>query len=218
MTRNLLLLGAIGPPLFLIVALVEGATRPGYDAVSMPISLLALGALGWMQTANFLVFGLLMLGFAVGLDRFLVDRPDRTRAGAALIGVFGIGIIGAGLFAADPGGGYPPGVTTGTGTGSLHDLSTLITFVALIGSGVAFSRAALRTRRRSWAVYNAASAILVLIGFVLTIIAFSSTSDISPIGGLIQRVTVVVGWLWLSLLAIDALRRSNVERSVSASG
>jgi hypothetical protein len=207
MVRLLLTFGVIGPPLFLVAALVEGATRAGYDPVHLPISLLALGDDGWMQTANFLVFGVLTLGFAIGLDRFLAGRPDRTRQGPLLIGVFAVGILGAGLFTADPGGGYPPGVTAGTGTGTLHDLATLVVFVALAGAAGVFSRAASRGGRSAWAAYSAASAVLVLMGFVATIVAYNAATDLTRVGGLIQRATVLVGWLWLTLLAIDALRR-----------
>jgi hypothetical protein len=67
----LLWCGAAGAPLFVIAFLIEGATRPGYNPVRLPISLLSLGDLGWTQTANFILDGVLMLGFAVGLGRSL---------------------------------------------------------------------------------------------------------------------------------------------------
>src|SRR2546430_6705392 len=60
-TRFLIAGGAIGPLLFIIVLLIEGATRPGYSAWHNYGSSLSLSALGWMQIANFLVCGLLTL-------------------------------------------------------------------------------------------------------------------------------------------------------------
>ena len=53
-TGWLLIGGVIGPVLFVVVFLMEGATRPGYDPMRMFVSLLSLSDLGWQQIANFL--------------------------------------------------------------------------------------------------------------------------------------------------------------------
>ena len=66
-TKTLLACGVIGGPLFVVVFLVEDATRVGYDPLRHPVSSLALSDNGWMQTANFVVTGLLALAFAAGL-------------------------------------------------------------------------------------------------------------------------------------------------------
>ena len=65
--RLLLACGAIGPLLFIVIFLIEGATRPGYSVWQDAVSALELGEGGWMQSATFNVCGLLMLGFAIGL-------------------------------------------------------------------------------------------------------------------------------------------------------
>src|ERR1700694_3143418 len=70
-TRYLIACGAIGPLLFIIVFLIEGATRPGYNAWHHYVSSLDTSDQGWMQIANFLVCGLLTLCFAVGLRQVL---------------------------------------------------------------------------------------------------------------------------------------------------
>jgi hypothetical protein len=65
--RRLLLAGGIlGSLLFTIVFLASGAARAGYDPWRQPISALSLGAGGWLQSVNFVVFGLLMACFALG--------------------------------------------------------------------------------------------------------------------------------------------------------
>jgi hypothetical protein len=173
----------------------------------MPISLLALGDLGWMQVTNFLGFGLLMAGFALGLAQSADGRADPSRWGAVLVGIFAAGIVAAGLFAADPGGGYPPSSQASSGTGTLHDLATLVVFVALIAAAAVFAWAFARKGRTRWAVYSALSSALVVLGFVLTIVAFNGTGNLSDVAGLVQRLTVLVGWTWLTLLALDARRR-----------
>src|SRR5437660_10675763 len=78
-TRLLIAGGAIGPLLFVIVLLIEGATRPGYSAWHNYGSSLSLGDQGWRQITNFIVCGLLTLGFAIGLRRAF--RTGRSSVG-----------------------------------------------------------------------------------------------------------------------------------------
>jgi hypothetical protein len=71
MTKALLVCGAIAGPLFVVGLLFEGATRANYDPLRHPVSSLALGDYGWVQSANFVVTGLLTLALSVGLRRAL---------------------------------------------------------------------------------------------------------------------------------------------------
>jgi hypothetical protein len=141
-THLLLACGVLGPPIFIIAFLVEGASRPGYDAIRLPISLLSLGDLGWTQTSNFVVDGVLIIAFAVGLRRSLTPSGWQSRLGPILIGLIGLGLIGAGIFPTDPGGGYPQGVRASVSgsTGTQHDLSTCLVFGALIAGCLVLSR------------------------------------------------------------------------------
>jgi hypothetical membrane protein len=71
LTRCLIACGAIGPLLFIIVFLIEGATRSNYNAWYNFVSDLSMGHQGGEQVGNFLVCGVCMLCFAVGLRRVL---------------------------------------------------------------------------------------------------------------------------------------------------
>jgi len=62
-TEFLLLCGVIGPLLFIVVLLIEGATRPGYSALRNYGSDLELSNRGWEQIANFIVCGLLLVNW-----------------------------------------------------------------------------------------------------------------------------------------------------------
>jgi hypothetical protein len=199
----LLACGMVWPPVFLAIVLVEGATRPAYDAIRLPLSLLALTDAGRPQTLNFILSGCLAIAFAVGV--WLLG-PRRPRAGAALLALVGVGLIGAGLFAASPGGGYPPGVRPGSSGTDLHDVATLLVFGGLVAAAAVFGRWFARQGRRGWAAGSFLTAGLVAIGFGLMIAAFSARNDLSPFGGLIQRATIVVGWTWLVLLALHIWR------------
>jgi Protein of unknown function (DUF998) len=202
-TRLLLTCGAIGPPLFVVVALVEGATRPGYSAFRNYVSDLSLSEFGWMQIANFLVCGVLGVLFALGLRRTV-----RSAWGPALLAVFGLGLIAAGLFVTDPARGYPPGVPGGTQTahGIVHGLSGLTVFSSLAAAAFVLSR---RLAWRGWAAYSALTGWVVAVFFVASLAADPlHTSGVLPweINGLLQRVAIVAGWGWIALLALRLSR------------
>jgi hypothetical membrane protein len=207
-TNALLWCGAIGAPLFVVVFIVEGATRPDYDPIRLPISLLSLGDLGWTQRANFVVDGILLLAFTIGLQRRFAATGRLSRSGPILLGLAAAGLVGAGLFPTDPGGGYPPGVPSiGSMSGTLHDLATLVIFVSLALAAVAIGRHFALHGETAWAALSVATGAIIAIGFVLMVIAFNGRNDITPIGGLVQRAAVSETWAWMGLVAIHEIRR-----------
>jgi hypothetical membrane protein len=208
-SRLLLAAGAVGPLLFILAFLIEGATRPAYSAWHMAVSSLSDGPYGWTQGANFLVFGASMVCFAFGLKGALRTGKGATW-GPILLGTFGLGVIGAGCFTTDPGLGYPPGaVTLATPSihGALHGLFTLVGFASLIAACFVLTRRFnLDPAWRGWSPYSILTASGVLVFFVLTSVAASSSDPNSP-AGLLQRITILIGWAWVVLLAIQLLRK-----------
>jgi hypothetical protein len=81
-----------------------------------PVSALALGDFGWVQTVVLRVTGLLALAFALGTPR--AARPGISAA--VLIAVWGLGIFVAGIFPTDPVSGYPPGTPAITNPPTAH--------------------------------------------------------------------------------------------------
>jgi hypothetical membrane protein len=199
--------GAAGPPLFVAAFLVQGALRPDYSALRHPVSSLALGDLGWGQAANFIVTGTLLLAFAIGL------RPALGRYGGGiwaplLIGLVAVGLVGAGIFTADPVNGYPPGTPDTpvyTAEGALHDAFSIPVFVALPAACCVVGYRLARAGHRWWAAYSAGTAAVFLPGFVLASLGFSQHPTLTPIGGLLQRLTLLVGLTWLTALALRLL-------------
>ena len=213
-TKMLLGCGVIGGPLFIFVFLVEGATRSGYDPLRHPVSSLALGDSGWMQTANFLVAGLLTLAFAVGLRRAF-GPPKSSSWGPLLVGVWAISLLGAGVFVTDPVSGYPLGtfdqLDQHTWHGALHDLFSLPGFVALATSCFVFCRRFTAQGEHGWATYSAGSDVVFVGAFVLASAGFGQTEGLVNLAGLFQRAAVTVGFGWLTLLAIRFLRSSRKD-------
>lgn len=190
--------GLIAGPLFVVVFLIEGALKPDYDPLRHPVSSLALGPWGWTQAANFIVCGLLTVAFAVGLG---LSPGVRDKVGAVLVAIWGLDLIGAGLFVTDPISGYPPGTPAvpdpATATGELHDW---ISLAAFLGIALAFFVMA-GGRGRLWMVYSLLTAVVFLVAFVLAGIGFTQDPDFVQTGGLWQRISITAGWLWLTLLA-----------------
>lgn len=157
-TRILLGSGAAAGPTFIAVALIQAATRSGFDAVKHPLSLLSLGELGWIQITNFVLAGLLFFAAAVGLRRALSPGPASVW-GPRLIGAFGVALIGGGAFVADPGLGFPPGTPEGipdemSWHGIAHSAAPVVGFLALSLACFVFARRSLRFGERRWAVWS----------------------------------------------------------------
>ncbi|HEU5437934.1 MAG TPA: DUF998 domain-containing protein [Ktedonobacterales bacterium] len=201
-TRWLLAGGVIGPVLFVLVFLVEGATRPGYSAWRNFVSQLSLSDQGWEQVANFLICGVLCLGFAIGLRRILRSGKGSI-GGPILLGIFGLSLISAGIFVTGPGLGYPPGAPVHSQESAhavIHALSGLLAFISLAAACFVLARRfAGDPIWRGWAPYSAVSGAIVAGFFV------ASVSPGVP-AGLLQRIAIIAGWAWIAALAWRLLR------------
>jgi hypothetical protein len=167
-TNRLVRCGVIAGPLFAIVGLTQAFTRPGFDLRRHTLSLLEKGDWGWIQTGNFLVTGLLFVAGAVGLRRALRGGRGGTW-GPLLIGLFGAGMVGAGIFQADPIPGFPPGTPTSATTVSWHGVAHFVVasvaFLALIAALLLVARRFAAEGDRGWAAYGVATAVIFFVAF-----------------------------------------------------
>ena len=198
-TRTLLLGGMLAGPLYLSVGLLQALTRPGFDLTRHDLSLLANGPLGWIQTANFLVTGLLVVAGALGLRRTVQRRASGTALPLQL-GLYGLGLIGAGLFRADPAFGFPPGTPATahalSGHGLLHIICGGLGFLALIAACLVTARRCAATGHRGWALCSAATGLVFCAAFA----GIATGSDQRAIV-LAFYGAVVLAWTWLSTLS-----------------
>jgi hypothetical protein len=224
-TESLLLCGVIGPPLFYVVVLIEGATRPGNSAWRTDASYLALSNQGWEQIANFLVCGALCVAFAVGLRRIWCTGRASVW-GPLLAGLFGLGLLIAGVFVIDPGQGYPPGAplngsTLQTWHGWVHAINGLVLFTVVLpaASFVLARRFAAEPQNRRWATYSwMTGALILLISLPVNtiVVPFVEYAGLPVIDGLIQRVEIIMFWTWLALTALWLWRQERKARSDEA--
>ena len=99
---------------WVVVSLAQALTRDGFDLTRHQWSLLENGDLGWVQVANFVLTGLMVVAYAVGLGRALAGGPD-GRWAPVLTGAFGVCLVAAGVLRADPALGFPVGTPDGPG-------------------------------------------------------------------------------------------------------
>jgi hypothetical membrane protein len=192
--RLVLACGVVGPILFYAVFMVAGAVRPGYSAARQFVSGLSLGDQGWVQIANFIVFGLLTLAFAVGVRLALRTGPASV-AGPLLLGMHGGAVLLGGVMVPDP----PAAVTTVHGT--VHVLAGIASLAAVAAACFVFARRF--GAGRGFGLYSMATGLAIPILFVLT----------GPVGqplgvmGVFNRVIIAVHCVWTVLLAMRLLRR-----------
>lgn len=185
-------IGATGAVLFVLVFLLDGVTRPGYSPVRHPVSALALGNRGWIQTTSFLACGTAIAVGGVGVA---------VAGGSVLFGVvvtvFGLALVASGVFPMDPMRSYPPGTAEGdpdefTTQHSLHDHAGAAVFSAL---PVAAFIAAFVLPGAVWTVLSIVVGALLTVGFF---VFGSAWENDSPWAGLIQKVIIALGWFWLA--------------------
>ncbi|GAA0835148.1 hypothetical protein GCM10008915_20960 [Bifidobacterium pullorum subsp. gallinarum] len=196
--RMLLIGGVISTPLFYVVAIIQSFTRTGFDIRLHAISTLTLGDAGWVQSANFFITGLLAVCAAIGVRRLLRGFQGGTW-GALLIGIYGIGMMMAGLFRPDPGLSFPPGApaeapTSMSGHAALHSAAFFTAFICLIVANMVFARRFASQGERGWSFYCIASCILAP---VLIIVGSMNSAWI----GVIMGSAGMVAFGWVSLLA-----------------
>jgi len=200
--------GIVGPILFAVVAVVNSLLRSDHSLVALPISALATGPRGWVQDVNFVVSGLLMLAYPIGLH--LGVRQTRWGViGPALLVLSGAGLVLAGVFPA----------VDASGNLSYERLGhTVASFMAFLGAGVGL----IVTSRRlagdpSWrnlATYALATGIaIVVLVFAFGALAEGPGTPLHPWIGLFQWVMVAV---WCTCTVVLSLRLLRVARVADA--
>jgi hypothetical protein len=208
-TKSLLGYGVIAGPVYVLAVAGQIATRDGFDPSRHAASQLANGNMGWIQIATFLITGGMTIAAAVGVRRAL--GAGRLSAWASgLLGVYGGGLVAAGMFRADPSDGFPPGTPPGMGEVSWHGLAHFtvagLGFASLVAACFVFGTWFARNGFSSWAWFSRITGL----AFAASFLALSSgTGGATTI--LVFTAAVVLVWAWLTAVSIKLYRR--VEQS-----
>jgi len=209
-TPAMLWAGVVAPVLFTGVYLAEGATRPGHDPVRHQVSLLSLGPGGGIQVATFVVTGVMLIVFAVGL-RVALRTGTGARGGPAAIAVSGTGFVMAGLFSTQPRFGYPPGTPEGMATSitpasMLHVTGAGLLFFGLVAATVILGRRWWRAGSQGWAWASFGAGAVVLGCFGASGGGPSGQLLFPEVTGLLQRISLTAGLGWVLAVAVRELR------------
>ena len=223
-TRSLLGWGVVAGIFYLIVGIAQGLLRDGFSFTEHPLSLLMLGDLGWVQRTNLILTGLMVIAAAIGFQRAM--KPDRAaaRTGIAL-GIYGLALIGSGIFPPDPVEGFPEASSTAEATisGVMHLAFGGVGFIAL--AIAAFSMVGWFRDHDDESPARGArlAGFVILIGFLVGAALASDT-----VGVILLWIAVLTGWVWLAFTSRRVyrvvphpdihLRQSTARDSRSAHG
>lgn len=201
-TRSLLGWGVVAGPFYLVVGIAQGLLREGFDFSGHALSHLANGPWGWIQTANFVFSGVMVIAAAIGVARAL----DAKHVIPWFLAAYGSGLILAAVFPADPVVGFPPGTPQGASnsistTGLIHFVVAVLGLVALMISCFAAFVTFKRRGESSISRLSLASGIVITLGFF----GGPALGNAGIVG---IWIAVATGWAWLAILSLHLYRVS----------
>lgn len=184
--------------LFVAVTMVEMFARPGFDIHKHAISVLSLGERGWVMVAVFVVSGVLTLLSAYGL--FTAAGPGPKPWGALLLGLYGTGLILAGIFPAPAGLGFPPGTPAEQQpvmdrAAIIHSIAFMLAFGSLILACLVFAVQFFQAGASGWAMLSAVAGIAMPV-----LIGLGVSSRIPP--GIAFYLATVIAWAWFGAVEL----------------
>lgn len=203
-TKSLLGYGIIAGPVYVVVGAVEMATRQGFDPLRHELSLMSNGAFGWVHVAMMILTGLFTIAGAIGFYR---SRYLDVGTGWApwLLGLYGLGLVGAGIFGADPALGFPPGTPADANDiswhGLMHFVFGAIGFVGLIGACFSAARTFWRTNEAGWARFSITTGLVSLAAF-----AGIASGGGNPVTIIAFTVAIVLAWAWITAVSLKTYR------------
>jgi len=188
--------GAIGPILFILVVFIIDFMQPEQNPIYETVSELVHGSYGWVQTISFVIFGVLLMIFALRL--YLATSP-KTRS---ILGAFFIGIAGFSFLML---GAFPSEASTMDSTPQplLHNIAAGITGASFVLGCSSFALYFKTDPRwtKYW-IYTAITSIACLF--------FALLWALTPLGlhakGLDQLLMLVSGFIWLEVISIKLIR------------
>lgn len=201
-TKSLLGYGVISGPFYVVTALAQALTRNGFDLTKHSWSLLSNGALGWVQITNLVLTGLMTVAAAVGLRRALGEDTGRTWA-PRLLGAYGLCLVAAGIFRADPAQGFPVGTPANAPMswhGMMHLAVGSVGFLCLIASCFVLARRFARDGQPRLARFSRGTGAVFFVAF-----AGIASGSHGPVT-LAFAAAVVIVCVWITIISVHLYR------------
>lgn len=202
--------GILGPALFVTVFTIEGWIRPGYEPLKTFVSALSLGPRGWIQIANFLVFGFLLFLFTRGVAAEF-QTGKGARGGLVLLTIISVCYFISGPFVMDPTG-TPQNLASVHGT--IHGIAGAIVFLLMpVSCFVYLRRFSSDPKWRSLKWWTLILGSISAAGMILLTIATKIPGlqvGFNDWQGLIQRTAIVPFMVWIFVFAIGLLKKNEL--------
>jgi len=194
-----------GPAVFTLTFTLNGLLRSGYDPMQMYVSELSIGPRGWIQIVSFMVLGLCLMVFALGVSKAF-PTGKASRAGPILLMIVAACYFVSGPLVTDPASMFDNQQSI---QGYLHGIFGALVFalspVCCIVFWRRFREDANWKRLQHWTLL---AAIIMLAIVVLMKIAQPLTSPLNPWAGLIQRCSLITFYVWVFTFSLG-LKRGN---------
>jgi hypothetical membrane protein len=178
--------GILAPILFAFLMAAGSLLRPGYSQTRNFVSDLGVGPYAIIQNVNFVIFGLLSVGLALGLRGGLLAPMGRAlKVGTGFVIIFGLAVMLAGIFPEN----YLSGVP--------RQQVSSIAFLSIIAAQLLIWQGLRREDAVIWGRYRVYSLTSGLLSFVL--VWFSASTDYP---GAAQRIFIAVPWLWVEVTGL----------------
>jgi hypothetical protein len=201
-----LIAGVIAPAIFVFVFTIEGLLRADYSAIAMHVSALSLGARGWIQIINFLIFGSLLGVFAFYL--LAEHRAQKeSKAGPIILLISAVCFFLSGPFVMDPMETARENMTT---HGLIHGILGGIVFVLMPVTCFVFYKVLKGTEgMKGFAQWTLIAGVVIAVAMVMFTLASKVPNlhtQFLPYQGLLQRAEIVPYMVWVLTFAWKKLR------------
>lgn len=201
--KAMLWFGTIGPLLFVLAVLVQDILKPDFNPMRHFVSHLSLGKYGWVNVLNLIVLGFSIMLFSAGVRTYFKNGTASVW-GPRLSLLAGIAFVLNGIFAIDPGLGFPPGVAPiKTVHGTIHEFAGPVTFATLTAICFVFARRfSEEPEWRGWAAVSRLVGFIIpttwVICSVLVGLDYAGVYPSAP-GGLFERISLGSACIWLAI-------------------
>lgn len=197
--------GIVGPLFFVLVFTLNGFLQPGYSTMSQMISWLALRPDGWIQDTNFIIFGLMLVIFAIGFAqrmRSIISKKWLLVCTSMLL-VSGFAWANDGFFISDA-----PGAADMTMHGMMHTIGFLVIFFSL--PLVFFFVGRQLVKVPGWRAYGWYSLIAGIVSLGVFVFLIYTGIHATQIVGLANRLLIIEAISWYVVMGYHFLTIGNV--------
>ncbi len=195
--------GIIAPIVFVLIFTIEGLFRENYSATKNFISELSIGDRGWIQIANFLIFGFLFFVFNVGLMQEFRKR-GLSLTGPILFLILASCYFFSGPFVTDPGTIFTQQKSV---HGIIHGVLGAMVFLLMTVSSWTFLKL-FKKEKEFKSLKNVTLFFAIILTLSLTVFTYAtkvpSSENIFPnMNGFFQRLALIPFMVWLCYFAFS---------------